>query len=116
MGAHDGGSASIPLGFNNGQEYVLRCFCLGNLLIGGWKTNDWEKGYRFQVRRSEQEGPIETIRLDSPVAERLSVLLQQFVEDADRTDWTTDFATSLSKMMHRRTYDGAKATAGFMSW
>lgn len=116
MSAHDGGSTTVPLGFNNGQEYMLRCFCQGNLLIGLWNTNEWEKGYRFQIRRSEQDKPVETIRLDSPVAKRLSLLLQQFVEATPSTNWTANFAASLSKMMHRETYEAAKASAGFMNW
>ncbi len=78
--------------------------------------NDWEKGYRFQIRRAEQETPVETVRLDSPVAERLSLLLLQFAEDSPKRDWTTHFAASLSKMMHRRSHDTASATSGFMNW
>ena len=113
--AHDGGSTSIPLAFSNGQNYQLRCFCWGNLLIGAWKTNHWEKGYRFQISRLGQREPVETIRLDGPVANRLSVLLRKFAEDSPGNEFTTD-AVLLSKMMHRSTYDAAKVAAGFMSY
>jgi hypothetical protein len=116
MGAHDGGSTSIPLRFSTGQEYMLRCFCLGNLWIGAWKTNDWEKGYRFQISKVEQREPVETIRLDSPVAKRLSVLLREFAEDSAEKGWSRDWAAVLSRMMHRHTYDSAKASASFMRW
>ncbi len=115
MTAHDGGSTSIPLRFSNGQEYLLRCFCFGYLLIGSWKTNAWEKGYRFQISRIGQRETVETIRLDSPVANRLSVLLLQFAENPTNKQ-STAWAASLSGMMHRNTYYTAKATAGFMSW
>jgi hypothetical protein len=115
MGAHDGGSTSIPLGFSNGQEYMLKCFCLGNLMIGSWKTNDWENGFRFQISRIGQRERVETIRLDSPVANRLSVLLRDFAEDSPGNEWS-GWAVLLSKMMHRSTYDAAKVAAGFMQY
>ena len=115
MTAHDGGSTSMPLRFSNGQEYLLRCFCIGNLLTGSWKTNAWEKGYRFQISRISQLDRVETIRLDSPVANRLSVLLLQFAEDPANKE-SSAWAVSLSRMMHRGTYDTAKATSGFISW
>jgi hypothetical protein len=115
MTAHDGGSTSIPLRFSNGDEYLLRCFCFGNLLIGSWKTNAWDKGYRFQISRIGQLDRVETIRVDSPLANRLSVLLLQFAEDPANKE-SSAWAVSLSKMMHRDTYYTGKAAAGFMSW
>jgi hypothetical protein len=111
--AHDGGSTSIALTFTNGQTYMLRCFCVGNLMIGRWKTNLWEKGYRFQLYRPGQDERAETIRLDSPIACHLSILLGEFAEDsADKR--LGAYATSLSSMMYRSTYETGKASSTFM--
>ena len=64
------------------------------LLLGqssDWRMEDqhWEKGYRFQISRLGQREPVETIRLDSPVANRLSVLLREFAEDSPGNKFST---------------------------
>jgi hypothetical protein len=109
--SHDGGSTGVILTFNNGQEYLLRCLCVGNILHRSWKTNDWKQGYRFQIYQPDSYQQVETIKLDSPLANRLSVLLRQFSEDHPAGEWS-HLALSFSRMMHRRTYDEARATAG----